>query len=105
MSIPAAPAPSSASGAPPLRVSFYGDDFTGSTDVAEVLALAGLRTVLFLRPPAPADLEAFPGIQAVGIAGMSRTMSPAEMDGELRPAFAALRALDARLCHYKICST
>src|SRR4028119_2026497 len=34
-----------------LLVSFYGDDFTGSTAVMEVLTFAGLPTVLFLGVP------------------------------------------------------
>ena len=34
-----------------LRLAFYGDDFTGSTDALEVLAFAGLRCALFLKPP------------------------------------------------------
>lgn len=29
---------------------YYGDDFTGSTDVLESLFQTGLRTVLFLEP-------------------------------------------------------
>ena len=32
-------------------LAYYGDDFTGSADVMEVLTWAGLRTVLFLEPP------------------------------------------------------
>ena len=36
-----------------LLLAFYGDDFTGSTDAMEALALSGLRTVLFLSPPTP----------------------------------------------------
>jgi uncharacterized protein YgbK (DUF1537 family) len=34
-----------------LRLAFYGDDFTGSTDALEALTSAGLRSVLFLEPP------------------------------------------------------
>ena len=34
-----------------LRLAFYGDDFTGSTDALEVLAFAGLRCALFLAVP------------------------------------------------------
>ena len=41
---------------PDLLISFYGDDFTGSTDAMEFLASAGLRTVLFLEAPSPEDL-------------------------------------------------
>ena len=33
-----------------LRLAFYGDDFTGSTDALEVLAFAGLDCALFLEP-------------------------------------------------------
>ena len=43
-----------------LLYTFYGDDFTGSTDVLEQLATHGLPAVLFLAPPTPAQLAAFP---------------------------------------------
>jgi 3-oxoisoapionate kinase len=86
-------------------LAFYGDDFTGSTDALESLARAGLRTALFLAPPTPAQLAAFPGLQAVGVAGLTRALAPDAMEAELRPAFAALRALGPRHVHYKVCST
>lgn len=89
----------------PLLLAYYGDDFTGSTDVMEALAQAGVRTVLFLAPPSPEQLARFPGLQAFGIAGGSRTFSPDQMQRELPPAFAALLASGAPLIHYKICST
>ncbi len=88
-----------------LVLSFYGDDFTGSTDTMEVLAKAGLRTVLFLQPPQPEQLARFKGLRAVGVAGVSRSLSPEEMDAELPPIFAALHTLAAPLFHVKICST
>jgi uncharacterized protein YgbK (DUF1537 family) len=88
-----------------LLLAYYGDDFTGSTDVMEALSLAGLRTVLFLKPPTPKQLAKFPGLRAFGIAGGSRTMSPEEMDRELPPALEALKASGARIVHYKVCST
>jgi len=88
-----------------LLLSYYGDDFTGSTDVMEALSQAGLRTVLFLKPPTPEQLAKFPGLRAFGIAGGSRTMSPDEMDAELPPAFEALKASGAPIIHYKTCST
>ena len=34
-----------------LLLSFYGDDFTGSAAVMEVMTFAGLPTVLFVGPP------------------------------------------------------
>lgn len=88
-----------------MRLAFYGDDFTGSTDVMEVLEFAGLPTVLFLAPPEPARLAAFGDLAAVGVAGVSRAQTPAWMDAHLPPAFAALRALAPDLVHYKVCST
>jgi len=88
-----------------LRLTFCGDDFTGSTDVMEALTTAGLRTVLFLEPPGREDLRRFDGVRAAGIASTSRAMSPSEMNAALGPAFESLRALGAPLCHYKVCST
>lgn len=88
-----------------LRLAFYGDDFTGSTDAMEALDLAGVRTVLFLHPPSPEQLAAHPGLEAVGVAGGSRTMSPEEMDARLAPVLGALARLGAPIVHYKVCST
>ena len=88
-----------------LLLAFYGDDFTGSTDALEFLTRAGARTALFLEPPAPEQLARHPGLQAVGVAGMTRAMAPDAIAAELRPALAALRALGAPHVHYKVCST
>jgi len=89
-----------------LLLAFYGDDFTGSTDAMEALALSGLRTVLFLSPPSPAFLrEKFSDLRCVGVAGTSRAMSPREMDVELAPVLRELWTLGAPLLHYKVCST
>ena len=89
----------------PLLLAYYGDDFTGSTDALEFLTLAGIKTVLFLRSPLHKDLELFPGVQAIGLAGKSRSMSPVEMEGELYPAFETLRDFNPEQVHYKVCST
>jgi uncharacterized protein YgbK (DUF1537 family) len=89
-----------------LLLAFYGDDFTGSTDAMEALAVSGLRTVLFLSPPSPSFLRAkFPDLRCIGVAGTSRAMSPAEMDEQLEPVLRELWALEAPLTHYKVCST
>lgn len=88
-----------------LALAYYGDDFTGSTDVLEFLTRAGLRTALFIAPPSPAQLARYPALDALGVAGLTRSLAPAAMEAELRPAFAALRALGAPHVHYKICST
>ncbi len=89
-----------------LLLTFYGDDFTGSADAMESLSLNGVRSVLFLSPPTPELLQAkFPDIEAVGVAGASRAMTPAQMEATLPAIFTALRQLNARLFHYKVCST
>jgi uncharacterized protein YgbK (DUF1537 family) len=88
-----------------LLLCFYGDDFTGSTDSMEALTRAGVRTVLFLEPPSPAQLLRFPDLKAVGVAGGSRGQTPAQMDEELPPLFRRLRALPVPLFHLKVCST
>jgi uncharacterized protein YgbK (DUF1537 family) len=87
-------------------LTYYGDDFTGSTAALEELALGGVPAALFLEPPTPEMVAArFPGVRAVGVAGTSRSMTPAEMEEALPPIFAALKRLGAALCHYKVCST
>lgn len=86
------------------RLAFYGDDFTGSTDALEALAGAGLRCALFLEPPQPGSLEAFGELDAIGLAGHGRAMSPAEMDEALPPLLQALAQV-APIVHYKVCST
>lgn len=88
-----------------LLIAFYGDDFTGSTDALEFLSRAGIKTVLFIEAPSTEELASYPGLQAVGVAGKSRTLSPVEMETTLRPAFNALQKLNPRHVHYKVCST
>jgi uncharacterized protein YgbK (DUF1537 family) len=90
---------------PQRLVAYYGDDFTGSTDVMEALERSGLRTVLFLQTPTEKDLKAVPNLRAFGIAGQSRTFSPLEMKRKLPEIFRALASAKPALVHYKICST
>lgn len=85
--------------------SFYGDDFTGSTDALEALAINGVSAVLFLHPPDADDLQKFSGCRAVGIAGESRSRSPGWMRTELPAVFDCLRAIGAPVVQYKVCST
>jgi 3-oxoisoapionate kinase len=86
-------------------LSYYGDDFTGSTDVMEALASHGIKTVMFTRQPTEAEFAPFTDYQAVGLAGSSRSQSPNWMNTHLPEAFAWLQRLNARYCHYKVCST
>lgn len=88
-----------------MLLSYYGDDFTGSTDVMESLAIHGVRTVLFTRIPTAGEQARFAGFDAVGIAGTSRSQTPQWMDEHLPRHFQWLQQLGARFCHYKVCST
>lgn len=84
---------------------FYGDDFTGSAAVAEVLSFAGIPTILFLGVPSPQTRARFSGYRAFGIAGDARSRGPGWMRAELPRIFALLRGYGAPILHYKICST
>ncbi len=86
-------------------ISYYGDDFTGSTDVMEALASHGVATVLFTRIPTETEFAPFAECEAIGLAGTSRSQTPEWMDAHLPDAFAWLSSLQARFCHYKVCST
>ena len=88
-----------------LLLAFYGDDFTGSTDVLEALSLNGIPTVLFLEEPTPADVARFEQVRALGIAGTSRSMTPEEMQDKLPPIFRTLQSFSPDVCQYKVCST
>ncbi|QJD81991.1 four-carbon acid sugar kinase family protein [Cohnella herbarum] len=85
---------------------YYGDDFTGSTDVLESLFRAGVRSALFLEPPSDEQLRGrFESLEAFGVAGVGRSLSPDAAEQELRPIFEMLKRADAAIVHYKICST
>ena len=86
-------------------VSYCGDDFTGSTDVMEALAAHAVRTVLFTRIPNDEAFAPFADFDAIGLATTSRSQTPQWMDEHLPQAFAWLKSLNARFCHYKVCST
>ena len=86
-------------------LSFYGDDYTGSSAVMEVLTFAGVPTVLFLGLPTDRQLARFADFRAVGVAGVARSQSPQWMGEHLPPVFERLAALNAPISHYKVCST
>jgi 3-oxoisoapionate kinase len=88
-----------------LLLAYYGDDFTGSTDMLDALNSAGIETVLFLAPP-PADArQRFPNARCFGLAGTARCRDAAWMDRELPAAFVSLARLGAPILQYKVCST
>ena len=88
-----------------LLMAYYGDDFTGSTDALEFLSRAGAKTALFIGAPTTVQLSAYSDLKAIGVAGLSRSMSPVQMEETLFPTFTALKALGVKHVHYKVCST
>ncbi|WP_051388906.1 four-carbon acid sugar kinase family protein [Arthrobacter sp. 35W] len=89
-----------------LRFAFYGDDFTGSVDVLLQLRRAGWTSRLFLGLPDPEELKAAAGeVDAVGIAGVARSLPTGTLAAEVQPALEALAALGPRILQYKACST
>jgi uncharacterized protein YgbK (DUF1537 family) len=88
-----------------ILLAFYGDDLTGSTDALEFICRAGAKAVLFLEPPIPEQLSKHSDLNAYGIAGLTRSLSPQAMEKELMPAFTLMKETAARHVHYKVCST
>src|SRR5690606_3477718 len=97
-------APANTLPAGPL-VTWYGDDFTGSAAVLEVMEFAGLPSILLLAPPRPDELPTLAGYRGIGIAGKARAKSPEWMRRELPAVFAGMAAIGAPIAQYKICST
>ena len=86
-------------------LTWYGDDFTGSAAVMEVLAFAGVDAVLFSHVPSPELQARFKNAQAVGIASTARSHHPAWMAANMPRPLSFLHGLGAPLLHYKVCST
>jgi len=79
-----------------------GDDFTGSSDLANTLARGGMRTVQYCGVPdgtAAADVEA--GVVAL----KTRSIAPAEAVGQSLAALDWLREQGCRQFLFKYCST
>jgi uncharacterized protein YgbK (DUF1537 family) len=79
-----------------------GDDFTGSSDLANTLTKAGMRTVQYVGvPDAPADT----GVEAGVVALKSRSIPVAEAVAHSLAALEWLRAQGCRQILFKYCST
>ena len=78
-------------------ISYYGDDFTGSTDVMEALASHGVDTVLFTRMPSAEEFAPYKDHSAIGLAGISRSQPPAWMDENLPASYAWLKIVESNV--------
>jgi uncharacterized protein YgbK (DUF1537 family) len=88
-----------------ILLAFYGDDFTGSTDALEFICRAGAKAILFINPPTVDQLKGFTHLNAYGVAGKTRALSPQQIEQILMPAFKEIKSSGARHVHYKVCST
>jgi 3-oxoisoapionate kinase len=88
-----------------ILLAFYGDDFTGSTDALEFICNAGAKAMLFIEPPTKKQLANYPELDAYGVAGITRSLPPDEMEKILLPAFKKIKATGVEHVHYKVCST
>jgi 3-oxoisoapionate kinase len=87
------------------RFGWYGDDFTGATDTLATWAERGRRAMLFMGVPEPAQLAAAGPLDAIGIAGATRSMTPEAAATELDAAGRFFAAQGVEILHYKCCST
>ncbi|MGC8792741.1 MAG: four-carbon acid sugar kinase family protein [Bryobacteraceae bacterium] len=82
------------------------DDDTGATDLAGMLADHGVRTVLVIDVPAPADLERWAaGADAVVVGVSTRSVQPRVAYERTRTAIRLLSGFDPRVYQIKYCST
>jgi uncharacterized protein YgbK (DUF1537 family) len=90
------------------RLSFaaVADDDTGASDLAGMLAGEGIRTLLVLDIPTPAQFEEWTrGYEAVVMAEGTRNLSPVAAYERTRAAIRLLQARRPRLFQLKYCST
>lgn len=91
--------------APSPGYGWYGDDLTGATDTLATIARRGRRAFLFLDVPTTEQVAAVGSLDAIGVAGAARTMSPDAMREALPPVARLFSELQVPLVHYKCCST
>jgi uncharacterized protein YgbK (DUF1537 family) len=86
-----------------IALGCIGDDYTGSSDLANALTRAGLRTIQTIG--VPADGLQLPEADAVVVALKSRGVASEAAVAMALPARAWLKARGARHVMFKICST
>lgn len=87
----------------PMLLGAIADDLTGATDLANMLARNGLRTVL--APGVRGRLECAGGADAVVVALKSRSIAPEAAVRTSLEALQVLQELEPRQFYFKYCST
>ena len=82
------------------------DDDTGATDLGDMIARKGVKTVIFIDVPPPEALSKYArSARAVIVATRSRSIAPDAARARVTAAVDALRPLRPRVCQIKICAT
>mmetsp|Transcript_22315 Transcript_22315/g.35586 ORF Transcript_22315/g.35586 Transcript_22315/m.35586 type:complete len:412 (-) Transcript_22315:2553-3788(-) len=85
-----------------MKLGCIGDDFTGSSDLANTLAKGGMRVTQYTGVPSgPADAQVEAGVVAL----KSRSIDPAEAVAKSLEALAWLQAQGCTQFFFKYCST
>lgn len=84
---------------------WYGDDFTGASDTLATLSQGGVTAILLLQAPGPEHLKKLRGMEAIGLAGATRSLDCEHIRSTLKAVTPFLASLQPKLLHYKICST
>lgn len=84
---------------------WYGDDFTGASDTLATLSQGGVKAILLLHTPSAQNLGKLQEMEAIGLAGATRSLKPELIRNALRDVIPFLHRLQPKILHYKICST
>ncbi|WP_223420846.1 3-oxo-tetronate kinase [Tateyamaria pelophila] len=85
-----------------MKLGCIGDDFTGSSDLANTLAKGGMRVTQYTGVP---DASADPSVEAGVVALKSRSIDPGDAVAKSLEALAWLRAQGCTQFFFKYCST
>ena len=85
-----------------MKLGCIGDDFTGSSDLANTLAKQGMQVVQYTGVP---DGPAEAGVEAGVVALKSRSIPPADAVAQSLAALDWLRAQGCTQIFFKYCST
>lgn len=85
-----------------MKLGCIGDDFTGSSDLANTLAKQGMRVVQYTGVP---TTDAAPEVEAGVVALKSRSIAPEDAVAQSLAALAWLRAQGCTQIFFKYCST
>ena len=88
-----------------MLIGCIADDFTGATDLANMLVKGGMRTVQMIGVPGTGADASLANVDAVVVALKSRTIAPQQAVAQSLAALNWLQAHGAQQIYFKYCST